>query len=110
MKIQLTKEAVQKIDDTIENQQGHLKLKYDTEGCGCVVSGIPALWFVKQPVEGEDIEIETNSYPILVEKSKMVFLDDELKIDFSSQSNTFQLKSPGQIINGRMSLRLFPEE
>ncbi|NMH68734.1 iron-sulfur cluster biosynthesis family protein [Bacillus sp. RO3] len=108
MKIQLTNEATKKIQDKIEGQSGHLKLKYDTEGCGCVVSGIPTLWFVHQPDEGDDMTIETNSYPILVEKSKMVFLDEELKIDFSSQSNTFQLKSPGQIINGRMNFRMFP--
>ncbi|MCA1058237.1 iron-sulfur cluster biosynthesis family protein [Rossellomorea aquimaris] len=112
MKIQLTNEATRKIQDkmNIENKPGYLKLKYDTEGCGCVVSGIPTLWFVSHPVEGEDVQIETNSYPILVEKSKMVFLDEELKIDFSPQSNTFQLKSPGQIINGRMSFVMFPGE
>jgi uncharacterized protein YqkB len=55
------------------------------------------------------VTVETNSLPILVEKSKTVFLDEELKIDFSSSSNTFQLKSPGQIINGRMNFILFPE-
>ncbi len=110
MNIELTNQATKKIQDKIENKQGHLKLKYDTEGCGCVVSGIPTLWFINHPVEGEDIMIETNSYPILVEKSKMVFLDEDLKIDFSSQSNTFQLKSPGQIINGRMNFLLFPGE
>ncbi|MGM0852969.1 MAG: iron-sulfur cluster biosynthesis family protein [Bacillota bacterium] len=110
MKIELTNEATKKIQDKIGTKNGHLKLKYDTEGCGCVVSGIPTLWFVHEPEKGEDITIETNSYPILVEKSKVVFLDEDLKIDFSSQSNTFQLKSPGQIINGRMSFLLFPGE
>jgi uncharacterized protein YqkB len=110
MKIELTNEATKKIKDKIGTQNGQLKLKYDTEGCGCVVSGIPTLWFVQHPVEDEDIKIETNSFPILVEKSKMVFLDEELKIDFSSQSNTFQLKSPGQIINGRMNFLMFPRE
>ncbi|MGG1628648.1 iron-sulfur cluster biosynthesis family protein [Rossellomorea sp. NRS-1567] len=110
MKIELTNEATKKIQGKIDNQTGYLKLKYDTEGCGCVVSGIPTLWFVHEPEEGEDITIETNSYPILVEKSKVVFLDEDLKIDFSSQSNTFQLKSPGQIINGRMNFLMFPGE
>ncbi|PFA63900.1 heme biosynthesis protein HemY [Bacillus sp. AFS015802] len=110
MKIQLTNEATRKIQDKIGTQKGHLKLKYDTEGCGCVVSGIPTLWFVHHPVEGEDIKIETNTLSIFVEKSKMVFLDEELKIDFSSQSNTFQLKSSGQIINGRMNFLMFPGE
>ncbi len=108
VKIEITNEASQKLEDKIGNQQGYLKLKYDTEGCGCVVSGIPTLWYVNKPEEGEDFQVETNLRPILIEKSKMVFLDEELKIDFSPASNTFQLKSPGQIINGRMSFVLFP--
>jgi uncharacterized protein YqkB len=110
MKIQLTDEAAEKINDKIAGQKGFLKLKYDIEGCGCVVSGIPTLWYVTKPDEIEDVTVETNSLPILVEKSKTVFLDEELKIDFSSNSNTFQLKSPGQILNGRMNFILFPEE
>ncbi len=55
MKIELTNEAIRKIQDKIENEKGHLKLKYDTEGCGCVVSGIPTLWFFYLPADGDDI-------------------------------------------------------
>ncbi|MEW4325210.1 iron-sulfur cluster biosynthesis family protein [Rossellomorea marisflavi] len=109
MKIEWTEKASEIINQKISGREGHLKLKYDIEGCGCVVSGIPTLWYVHEPVEGEDLVIETNDGPILVEKSKMVFLDEQLKIDFSPSSNTFQLKSPGQIINGRMNFVLFPE-
>lgn len=110
MKIQFTDAAIAKINDKIAGHEGHLKLKYDIDGCGCVVSGVPTLWYVTKPDEGDDVTVETNRFPILVEKSKTVFLDEELKIDFSTSSNTFQLKSPGQIINGRMNFILFPEE
>ncbi|MCA1054726.1 iron-sulfur cluster biosynthesis family protein [Rossellomorea aquimaris] len=109
MKIQFTDAATQKINDKIAGKEGYLKLKYDTEGCGCVVSGIPTLWYVTEPDGTDDVTVETNRFPILVEKSKTVFLDEELKIDFSTSSNTFQLKSPGQIINGRMNFLLYPE-
>ncbi|MEI5907091.1 iron-sulfur cluster biosynthesis family protein [Bacillus spongiae] len=102
MKITLTNVAQDKINEKIADQTGLLKLKYETEGCGCVVSGVPTLWLVDEKDEGEDVVIETNQMPILVEKSKMVFLDENLTIDFSETSNTFMLKTPGQILNGRM--------
>ncbi|TDL34669.1 iron-sulfur cluster biosynthesis family protein [Jeotgalibacillus sp. S-D1] len=104
MQITITDAAAEKIREKIQNQHGYLKLKYDTEGTGCVMNGVPILWHVNEPVEG-DIKIETNQMPILVEKSKMVFYDKEIKIDYSNQSGMFQLKSPGQTINGRMSFK-----
>ncbi|MFE8702579.1 iron-sulfur cluster biosynthesis family protein [Cytobacillus sp. FJAT-54145] len=102
MNITLTEVAGKKIQEKIQNQQGFLKLKYDTEGCGCVVSGVTSLWFVNE-LDEDDREIQTNMVPVYVEKSKEVFLDDELKIDFSASSNCFQLKSPNQYLNPRMS-------
>jgi uncharacterized protein YqkB len=110
MNIQLTDAAAEKITEKTAGQIGHLKLKYDIDGCGCVVSGVPTLWYVSEPDEIDDVTVETNHFPILVEKSKTVFLDEELKIDFSTASNTFQLKSPGQILNGRMNFILYPGE
>ncbi|MBM7584440.1 uncharacterized protein YqkB [Bacillus pakistanensis] len=110
MNIVITENASKVLTEKINDHKGHLKLKYDTEGCGCVVSGVPILWYVENPDEVDDIEIETNFRPILVEKSKMVFLDEELKIDYSLDSNTFRLVSPAQIINGRMGFKLYPEE
>lgn len=102
MEITITEAAAQKIGQRINGKAGFLKLKYDTEGCGCVVSGITALWLVND-LEDEDVAIETNDKTVYIEKSKAVFLDEKMKIDFSENSNTFQLKSPNQILNGRMS-------
>jgi len=104
MQITITDLAAEKIKTKMNNEQAYLKLKYDTEGTGCVMNGVPILWVVEEAEEGDEL-IETNSMPILVEKSKMVFYDKELKIDYSAQSGMFQLKSPGQTINGRMSLK-----
>jgi len=104
MQIVITDVAAEKIRAKMTNADGYLKLKYDTEGTGCVMNGVPILWLVETAEEGDEL-IETDSIPVLVEKSKMVFYDKELKIDFSTQSGMFQLKSPGQTINGRMSLK-----
>ncbi|WP_433742992.1 iron-sulfur cluster biosynthesis family protein [Falsibacillus pallidus] len=108
MKITITNEALAKIEEKINGSGKVLKLKYETEGCGCVMSGVPTLMAVGQDElnQGEDIEVETNGMPIYMEKSKLVFFDEDLKIDYSASSNAYQLKSPNQILNGRMSFIL----
>ncbi|WP_227395219.1 iron-sulfur cluster biosynthesis family protein [Jeotgalibacillus aurantiacus] len=103
MKITITGPASEKITEKLP-EKGFLKLKYDTEGTGCVMNGVPILWHVEEPEEDDQL-IETNDRPILIEKSKEVFYDKELTIDYSASAGMFQLKSPGQTINGRMSLK-----
>jgi uncharacterized protein YqkB len=102
MQIQITEKAWQKINEKTSGKEGYVKLKYDTEGCGCVVSGISALWFVSE-LEDDDETIQTNRITIYIEKSKAVFFDEQMKIDFTEVANCYQLKSPNQILNGRMS-------
>ncbi len=106
MNITITEAATNKMNDRLSGHKGYVKLKYETEGCGCVVSGVPTLWVVSELDKVDDIIIETNHIPIVVEKSKVVFLDEELKIDYNDAYNAFQLKSPSQILNGRMSLQI----
>ncbi|MED4453606.1 iron-sulfur cluster biosynthesis family protein [Metabacillus fastidiosus] len=102
MEITFTKEAIEKLTDKIPSNK-KLKLKYDTDGCGCVVSGVAALWIVDE-IEEDDQEVETNFVPVVIEKTKMVFLDENLTISFNETANTFMLTSPSQILNPRMSL------
>jgi uncharacterized protein YqkB len=103
MEITITAAAADKIAEKINGRTGFLKLKYDMEGCGCAVDGVAALWFVPE-VEDTDIAIETNNQTLYVEKSKMVFFDEQMTIDFSESTQWFQLKSPQQILNGQLSL------
>ncbi|MBU8879211.1 iron-sulfur cluster biosynthesis family protein [Bacillus sp. FJAT-29790] len=102
MEITITETAANKIKERVAGKNGYIKLKYDTEGCGCVVSGVTALWLVNE-IDEDDREIKTNAGSIFVEKSKEVFLDENMKIDFSEKANCFQLKSPNQYLNPRMS-------
>ncbi|MCA1030626.1 iron-sulfur cluster biosynthesis family protein [Bacillus timonensis] len=102
MKITFTNRAIEKLKLKIDdNSQKILKLKYDTEGCGCVVSGVSALWLVESK-EDDDVEIKTNFVTITVEKSKQLFFDEEMTIDIVETANCFMLKSPNQILNPRM--------
>ncbi len=102
MKIAFTDQAIEKIKEKLTDG-AILKLRYETEGCGCVVSGVPTLWIVDHQ-ENDEILIETNYVPVLVERTKMVFYDEELKIDYVPSANCYSLKSPNQYLNPRMAL------
>ena len=102
MYIEWTDQALTKITEKINGANGYLLLKYDTDGCGCVVDGVTALWLVQEL--DEDFErVETNSLPIYVEKSNMYFLDELMKIKFEPTANCFMLVSPNQTLNPRLS-------
>ncbi|MFT4416956.1 iron-sulfur cluster biosynthesis family protein [Fredinandcohnia humi] len=103
MKVTFTDRAIGKLQSQITNPDKFLKLKYDTDGCGCVVSGVTALWLVDEEDE-DDVIVETNYRPLLLEKSRMVFLDDTMTIDVVETANCFQLRSPNQILNPRLRL------
>ncbi|MCJ7839392.1 iron-sulfur cluster biosynthesis family protein [Lederbergia sp. NSJ-179] len=105
MKIVITPEAEEQMRKKIGDDHHILRLKYETDGCGCAVSGVPTLQIVDQGEldREEDIKVETNAMDIYMEKSKLVFFDEELKIDFSPKTQSLRLISPNQIFNGRMS-------
>jgi uncharacterized protein YqkB len=103
MEILITEPAAAKINEKTKDYKGFLKLKYDTEGCGCAVDGVAALWFIPE-LEDDDIAIETNSQTVYVEKAKMVFFDEKMKLDYSQTTNWFKLSSDQQILNGQLSL------
>ncbi|MEH7236954.1 iron-sulfur cluster biosynthesis family protein [Bacillus sp. JJ1562] len=103
MNVTFTERAIGKLNTQIKNKDNKLKLKYETEGCGCVMSGVTALWLVDSGDE-DDLTLETNYQPLLVEKSKMVFLDENMTVDFVEQANCYMLKSPNEILNPRLRL------
>ncbi|MDR4888817.1 iron-sulfur cluster biosynthesis family protein [Fredinandcohnia sp. QZ13] len=103
MNVTFSERAIEKLNTQIKNKDKKLKLKYETEGCGCVMSGVTALWLVDSE-DDDDLVFETNYQPLLVEKSKMVFLDENMTIDFLEQANCYMLKSPNEILNPRLRL------
>ncbi|MFC7371158.1 iron-sulfur cluster biosynthesis family protein [Fictibacillus iocasae] len=102
MKIEWSNEAKQKAVSWLEGKKGVLKLQYDTEGCGCLVSGIAALWLVDGPGEN-DVLAESADPAIYYDKTTSVFFDEALLIGLNS-SGTFMLKSKSQILNPRMKM------
>ncbi|MFS0613799.1 iron-sulfur cluster biosynthesis family protein [Lederbergia ruris] len=108
MKLSITPEAAKQIEQKMNTDHSIVTLKYETEGCGCAVSGIPTLELINQKNlnEEEYMRIATNAMDVYIEKAKIVFFDDEMKIGFLPKKQTFQLSSPSEILNGRMSCQI----
>ena len=102
MKLKITEAASNKLDEKISDKQGYIKLKYDIDGCGCAVNGVAALWFENEKNE-EEHQIETGGIPIYIEKAKEVFFAEEMTLDYKDSNGCFQLKSPNEYLNPRMS-------
>ena len=102
MEVTITKSAAEELNKKIGNQKGYLKIQYETNRLYSG-SGVATLLFVTSKDETEDVLFETFYRPVLLEKSQMIQFDDDLTIDYSDSDNSFQLRSPQQIINGRMS-------
>lgn len=100
MEIVFTDAALTRLEKIMQGKKGYLKLKHDTEGCGCVVSGVPALWLVDQ-TEGNDTKIETNGPDLYMEYNKAVFFDEKMTVD-ATAGNHFVLKSPSEMLNPSM--------
>ncbi|MBM7648062.1 uncharacterized protein YqkB [Bacillus ectoiniformans] len=100
MKIAFKPEAAKAIKEKMEGGSYYVKLHYDTEGCGCGVNGLPVIWLVKEK-ESEDMVVETNEFPVVVEKSALIYFDEPLTIDVSGPG-MFRLSSPNEILNARM--------
>lgn len=103
MKITFTKNAIEELNRKIGDQEGILKIKYETEApglCGCS-GGLPTLWFVSKADPEKEIILETNDRPVVVDQSELEELDEEkIKIHFSQATASFQLITPQQILNG----------
>lgn len=82
-----------------------LKLVYDSEGCGCAVSGVPQIWVVDPMEPSEESPAAAYSpISILYEKRQEVFFEDNLRLDYNTEKKVFQLKSNQQIYNASMTL------
>ena len=76
-----------------------LKLVFDSEGCGCAVSGVPTFWLVSGP-DRADARAETNAFEVYYEERHAVFFEDDLTVDVVPAGRDFRLKSKQQIYNG----------
>lgn len=79
------------------------KLMYDTEGCGCAVNGVPALWAIEAP-RPDDVKADSGQVELWYEKRHEVFFDEELRGDYDPVNRRFRLASDSQIYTDRLSV------
>ncbi|WP_342496461.1 iron-sulfur cluster biosynthesis family protein [Bacillus sp. FSL K6-3149] len=86
------------------NETKELLLRYDSEGCGCAVSGVPMLWLTSERT-GEWEQLKNSQHlKLYIHIAQKVFFDEEMTIDFNEKANTLMLKSPQQILSPRMGI------
>ncbi|MFE5317307.1 iron-sulfur cluster biosynthesis family protein [Paenibacillus sp. NPDC056579] len=102
MHITFTEQATEQLHKQTLNGNEELKLAFDSEGCGCSVSGVPTLWIVSGAGE-RDLRASGEPFSLLYDKKDEIFFEDRMTLDYRSGSG-YVLKSSGQIYNANMRL------
>ncbi len=79
------------------------KLVSDSEGCGCAMNGVAALWLIEEPEQG-DLQAESNVVEVWYEKRHEVFFDERMRVSYDPSKRSFKLASDGQIYSNRLRL------
>lgn len=96
MKLTITSEANNKLNELEESKDSYLLLHYDTEGRGCGVSGLPTIRFVT--TKGERCKaVENDEFTVIIRGQQATFFEEEMKLDFVK--NAFRLSSPQGMLN-----------
>jgi carbonic anhydrase len=103
MKMVWSPEAVAELRSRYGSDVAAWRLVYDTEGCGCAVNGVPALWAVTGP-EQNDVAAVSEPFALWHDPRQALFFDDTLHISYQADKQSFRLSSDGQIYTSRMVL------
>ncbi|MEI7024377.1 iron-sulfur cluster biosynthesis family protein [Paenibacillus sp. y28] len=103
MNITYSEPAITQIERQAGDKPFELKLVYDSEGCGCSVSGVATLWLV-EPGDTKDLKAGGTPFEARYEQRHEIFFDHELSVDFTPERQSFVLKSSSQIYSNRMRL------
>ncbi len=103
MHITFTDTAVYEINHSIQEKPAFMKLVFDSEGCGCAVNGVPAIWLVSRSRE-YDMELEGEPFPVIVDRKHEVYFEEEMVIDYLPGSHRYVLKSDNQIYNANLNI------
>jgi uncharacterized protein YqkB len=101
MRIEPSTEAVNQLLEFYHAEPRLLKIAYDSEGCGCAVSGIAQLWQVGA-THVDDMIVCDGPVTILIETRHEVFFDEVMRLDYSPDRKCFILKSDGQIYHNSL--------
>ncbi|EFM12055.1 conserved hypothetical protein [Paenibacillus curdlanolyticus YK9] len=103
MHITFTPSAQAALKPYLADGSRQIKLLYDTEGCGCVVSGVPALQMIETGGPDEALG-NGDPFSFWYEPRFEVFFEPKLRVDFDESRHAFSLKSDGQIYTNNLRL------
>ncbi|WP_308634366.1 iron-sulfur cluster biosynthesis family protein [Paenibacillus silvisoli] len=103
MQFSFTPSAIGQLSPYMKDGGKSLKLLYDTEGCGCVVSGVPTLQLLDQPHPDDKLGSGT-PYSVWYEPRYEVFFEPNLRIDYNEARSSFSLRSDSQIYTANLRL------
>lgn len=103
MFITFSASAAERLSPYLEDGTRKLKLLHDTEGCGCVVSGVPALELISEPSVDDQLA-DGNPFSFYYEPRHEVYYEPKLRVDYDAALNSFSLKSDSQIYTKNLRL------
>ncbi len=103
MQITVTPDAQHALERKLPADSRLVKVVYDTDGCGCAVSGVVQLWHV-DAVDPLDQVASDGPVRVIYEARQEVFFEDHVKLDYDEAGRSFSLKSNNQIYNPSMRL------
>jgi uncharacterized protein YqkB len=104
MKIECTPEAIDQLKARFGSPLPAFRFVYDTEGCGCAVNGVPALWATSSCVPG-DVPAESQTLAIWHDPRHALFFEDRLRISWLPERGSFTLAGDGQIYTTRLTIQ-----
>ncbi|UHA73054.1 iron-sulfur cluster biosynthesis family protein [Paenibacillus sp. 481] len=97
MYMELTEEALLLLQQRVGNDHGLVKLVFDTEGCGCAVNGVPALWLVDE-LAASDEQLESNTnFTFIIDRHHLIYYEERIKLHANHTAGTFRLSSAQQV-------------
>lgn len=96
MHITFSKTAIERLSPHLNDGTKQLKLLHDTEDCGCVVSGVPALQLITEPTVDDKLS-QGDPLPFWYEPRHEVYYEPKLRVDYDTARSSFSLKSDNQI-------------
>ncbi|RCX23490.1 uncharacterized protein YqkB [Fontibacillus phaseoli] len=103
MKIELDSRAEHMIREALGQKPGLMRLVYDTEDCGCGMSGIPTLQIAEAP-GAYDIPVENEHFHFLIDRMQAVFFEEQLLLSGEESGGTFRLDGVSQFYKSNIRL------
>ena len=98
MFIHVTENAAAALMKYVQSPKERIRLVYDSEGCGCAVSGVVSLW-LDDSEDSDEAPAESNhqALPLYYLRRQKIFFEDAVRLDYLPERRAFRLSSDGQI-------------